>query len=130
MYPIVTNEINVVYTKRSMKVAGRKQATTNEPQPEFPQFLFHFFQMVCTRGSWCHFSLFLAISLRLFVTTKIITRKTYVKELLQSNDVHTQKNKKLMTLTGKVTYRVQQHKDNVQTHSVTQRCQVESSFQN
>ena len=39
--------------------------------------------------------------------------KTYVKELLQINDIiilpHTQQKKKLETLTDKVTYRVQQH---------------------
>ena len=59
----------------------------------------------------------------LLVTSKIIIRKTYVKELLQINDIiilpHTQQKKKLETLTDKVTYRVQQHKHNVQMRWVT-----------
>ena len=49
--------------------------------------------------------------------------KTYVKELLQINDIiilpHPQLKKKLETLTDKVTQRVQQHKHNVPMHSVT-----------
>ena len=61
----------------------------------------------------------------LLVTSKIIIRKTYVKELFKINDViinlpNTQEKKKLeVTPTDKVTYRVQQHKHNVQMPSVT-----------
>ena len=90
------------------------------------------------RGSWFYFffsfdgtyerplEMPLAFSCALSVTSKIIIRKTYIKELLQINDIiilpHTQQTKKARDtdwLTDKVTYRVQQHKHNVQMHSVT-----------
>ena len=68
----------------------------------------------------------LTFSRTLLVMSKIIC-KTYVKELLQINDIiilpHTQQKKKPQTLTDKVTYRVQ-HKHNVQKHSVTNICKT------
>ena len=76
--------------------------------------------MVHARGRCCSLRLSLALSLS---DVQIMIRKTYVKELLQTNDVkilpYTQQKKKLETLTDKVTYRVQ-HEHNVQVHSVTQ----------
>jgi len=80
----------------------------NEPQPNNPVFFLLFFldgfyerPLVSP----------LALSPRLSVKSKIITRKTYVKELLQLNDVvilpHTRKKKKLVTLTDKAADRVQ-----------------------
>jgi len=85
-----------------------------------------------TRGFWFYFFSFgwylreavVAFSRALSLTSKIITRKTYVKELLQISDViiyvpYTQQKKKLETLTDKVTHRIQQHEHNVQIHSVT-----------
>ena len=82
-----------------------------------------FFLMVHARGHWYCLSLSLTVSHCLIVTSKIIIRKTYIKELLQIIDViifpHTQKKKMLETLTDRATYRLQQHKHSVQMHLVT-----------
>ena len=96
-----------------IEVAGSKQGTRNEPQPEIPVLFFSslifffFFLMVCARGHWYCLSLSLALSLpHLLVMSKITIHK-------RLNDVHTQKN------IDRATYRIQQHKHNVQMHSVT-----------
>ena len=78
---------------------GSKEQRTSHSQRFL--ILFLFFWMVPTRGR-CRF---LAPP---SLTSKIITRKTYVKELLQISDViidlpYTQQKKKLETLTDKVT---------------------------
>ena len=62
----------------------------------FLLLLLLFFPMACTWGSWCRLSLFLALSLCLFVTSKIIARKRIIMQL---HDVHTQKKEMLVTLT-------------------------------
>ena len=79
---------------------NNKRATTRE-DPDFnSSFLI---DRTCERP----LLLPLAFSRALSVTSKIIIRKTYVKELLQINDViilpHTHQKKKLETLTDKVT---------------------------
>ena len=74
--------------------------TTNEPQPDIPvlflflffsflffYFFFFFFWMVYARGCWYRLSLSLAP--RLLVTSKITTRKTYVKDSMMSTQERT-----------------------------------------
>ena len=58
-----------------MKVAGWKQAITDEPQPDIP-VLFLFSDGMYER---CGLMLFLAFSSRLLVMPKIIIRTIYLK---------------------------------------------------
>ena len=96
-----------IYCKRWMEVAGWKQGTTNEPQPE-DAVLFFSFDGACERPLVVPLAFSRVLSPCLLVTSKITTRKTYIKECM----VSTQN-------IDRATYRVQQHKHNVLMHSVT-----------
>ena len=66
-----------------MEVAGWKQGTTNEPQPE-DAVLFFSFDGACERPLVVPLAFSHVLSPRLLVTSKITTRKTYVKECMTS----------------------------------------------
>ena len=106
--------------KRSVEVAGWNNGSREQQMSHSQIFLFNLFSFFflffwwwfCERPLVLPFTFSRTLMPHLLVTSKITTLKAYVKDSMTSAHERTQ--------TEWHVYRVQQHKHNVQMHSVTQ----------